>query len=54
MQPAGPGQGGPVYFADFSLPSTVDWWYTICNNYRQKLEWDGLWLVCLNDYELVN
>ncbi|KAG4066226.1 hypothetical protein HA402_000450 [Bradysia odoriphaga] len=43
-KPAGPGQGGPVYFADFSRPSTVDWWYTICNNYREKLEWDGLWL----------
>lgn len=46
-QTAGPGYGGPVYFADFSRPSTIEWWYTICNNYRQDLEWDGLWLVIL-------
>lgn len=52
FQPAGPGQGGPVHFADFSLPATVDWWYTISNNYRQKLEWDGLWLVSLRKQTL--
>lgn len=52
FQEAGPGHGGPVYFADFSRPATIDWWHTLCNNYRQQLEWDGLWLVILNDFDL--
>lgn len=33
-----------MYFADFSRPATVEWWRTLCSNYREKLEWDGLWL----------
>ncbi|XP_021964900.1 maltase-glucoamylase, intestinal [Folsomia candida] len=43
-KPAGPGFGGPVHFTDFSRPSAIEWWRIICAQYRDVLDWDGLWL----------
>jgi len=39
---------GQTYFPDFSTNVARDWWITLIVEFRQILEFDGLWIVKKN------
>jgi alpha-glucosidase len=34
----------PVYFPDYSMPTTREWWITLIKEFHDLLEYDGLWI----------
>jgi len=36
---------GPTYFPDFSTNVARNWWITLIKEFRETLQFDGLWIV---------
>ena len=38
---------GPVYYPDFHKQETEDWWVDECIAFKSRLDFAGLWIVCI-------
>ncbi|XP_064650089.1 sucrase-isomaltase, intestinal-like isoform X2 [Lineus longissimus] len=34
----------PVYYPDYTKPITTDWWVTLCREFHNVIDFDGLWI----------
>ncbi|NXR53451.1 SUIS protein, partial [Hippolais icterina] len=38
---------GDSVFPDYTNPRTVEWWTQLCLEFKDVLDYDGIWIVCL-------
>lgn len=38
---------GDSVYPDYTNPRTVEWWTQLCLEFKDVLDYDGIWIVCL-------
>jgi len=39
---------GDSVFPDYTNPRTAEWWTQMCLEFKDVLDYDGIWIVCLH------